>query len=82
MQGYVRYLNMQNAMVGVETREGFTIMEIMQRCAVDISDMVTGDLHSPGLATLRNETKNEDFDVRIEHVHCNGAETLELLGIR
>ena len=79
MQGFVRYLNMTNAMVGVETRQGFTIMEIRQRCAIDISDRVTGELDSPGHATLRNETKNEDFDVWIEHVHCSGAEAVKLL---
>jgi len=70
---------MTNALVGVETREGFTIMEIRQRCAIDISDRITGDLGVPGHATLRNETKNEDFVVWIEHVHCSGAEATKLL---
>jgi hypothetical protein len=70
---------MTNAMVGVETEQGFTIMEIRQRCAIDISDMITGPLDSLGPHTLRNATKNEDFDVSIEHVHCSWKETVELL---
>jgi hypothetical protein len=79
MKGFVRYMNMKNAMVGVETYEGFTILEIRERCAMDISDIITGSLHSLGTGTLHNVTRGEDFKVSIEHIHCSGAKALELL---
>ncbi|MDR2019125.1 MAG: hypothetical protein LBQ00_09770 [Syntrophobacterales bacterium] len=80
MKGLVRYLNMTNAMAGVETEQGFTVFEVCQRCAIDISDVVSGALDSLGNETLHNMTKNEDFDVRIEYAHCSRTEAVALLG--
>lgn len=79
MEGYVRYMNMTNALVGIETRQGFSIVEIRERCALDISDMITGPLDSPGNATLHNVTRNEDFAVFIEVVHCTGKDAVKIL---
>ncbi len=80
MRGYVRFINLQNGKAAVETREGFTVFEVLERCALDISDEIDGPLDSPGFGTLHNVTRKEDFDVSIESTHCNRAETVQLLG--
>ena len=79
MKGIVRFLNLQNGLVAVETNEGFTVFEILERCALDIADEITGPLGSSGEVTLRNVTKGESFDVSIENIHCNRAEAIKLL---
>jgi hypothetical protein len=66
-------------LVAAETNEGFIVFEIRERCAVDISDRIEGDLDSTGGKTLLNVTKNESFAVWIENVHCSRAEVNELL---
>ena len=79
MKGVVRFLNLQNGLVAVETNEGFTVFEIRQRCALEIGDEITGLLDSLGGETLNNVTKRESFDVSIENIHCNRAEIVKLL---
>lgn len=79
MKGYIRLLNLQNGLVAVETDEGFVIFEILERCALDISDEITGVLDIPGIQTLHNVTKKELFDVSIENIHCSWAEANQLL---
>ena len=79
MKGNVRLLNLQNGLVAVETNEGFTVFEIRERCALDISDKITGPLDSLGIQTLHNVTKGESFDVSIENIHCNRAEAIKSL---
>jgi hypothetical protein len=74
MKGIVRFLNLQNGQVAVETNEGFTVFEILERCALDIGDEITGPLDSSGDQTLQNVTQGESFDVSIENIHCNRAE--------
>lgn len=74
MEGVVRFLNLQNGLVAVETNKGFTIFEILERCALDIGDEIAGPLDSTGEQSLQNVTKGESFDVSIENIHCNRAE--------
>jgi hypothetical protein len=81
MNGIVRYLNLTSAMVAVETREGFTVFELRQRCALDIGDMIEGPLDSSGEEVLHNVSREEDFAVFIERIHCNGAEARRSLGV-
>ena len=79
MKGVIRFLNLQNGLVAVETNKGFTVFEIRQRCALDIGDEVTGPLDSLEGETLHNTTRGESFDVSIENIHCNRADTIKLL---
>ena len=78
MKGIVRFLNLQNGLIAVETNEGFTVFEILQRCALEIGNGVTGPLDSLGEETLYNVTKRESFDVWIENIHCNREEVVKL----
>jgi hypothetical protein len=79
MKGIVRFLNLQSGLVAVETKEGFCVFEIRQRCALDIGDEITGPMNSLGEETLNNVTKKEIFDVSIENIHCNREEVTKLL---
>jgi hypothetical protein len=79
IKGIVRFLNLQNGLVAVETNEGFTVFEIRQRCALDIGDEVTGPLDSLGEEILHNITKEESFDVSIENIHCNRTDAIKSL---
>jgi hypothetical protein len=79
MKGIVRFLNLQNGLVAVETNEGFTVFEIRQRCALDIGDEISGLLDSVGEKSLDNVTRKESFSVSIENIHCNRAEAVKLL---
>lgn len=79
MKGFVRFLNLQNGLVAVETNEGFAVIEIRERCAIDIGDEITGPLDSSGGKTLYNATKKESFSVSIENAHCSRVEATELL---
>lgn len=79
MKGFVRYINLQNGMAAVETAEGFTVFEVLERCALDIADEISGPLDSPGAATLQNISKEEAFDVFIQDIHCNRVEAMKLL---
>jgi hypothetical protein len=78
----VRKLNLQNGRVAVETNQGFSVIEVRERCALDISDELTGPLDSLGRQVLQNMTKEERFDVFIENVRCTWAEANELLAVR
>ncbi len=78
----MRKLNLQNGLVAVETNEGFTVLEIGERCALDISDELTGSLDSLGRQTLQNVSKKESFKVSIENTHCTWAEANQLLAVR
>jgi len=79
MKGIVRFLNLRNGLVAVETNQGFSVFEIRQRCAIDIGDVITGHLDSSGVETLHNTTRGESFDVSIENIHCSRPEATELL---
>jgi hypothetical protein len=79
MKGNVRFLNLQYGLVAAETSEGFTIFEILQCCAIDIGDEISGPLGSSGAETLYNMTKDEHFEVSIENTHCSRVEATELL---
>jgi hypothetical protein len=79
MKGIVRFINLRNGLVSMETREGFIVFEIRQRCAIDVGDQITGSWDSPGEETLLNETKKEDFDVSIENIRCTRAEAVQSL---
>lgn len=79
MKGIVRYINLTNARAAVETVAGFTIFEVLERCALDFGDEITGPLDSTGRETLRNVTKGESFDVSIEYMHCSRTEAVESL---
>lgn len=79
MKGAVRLLNLQNGLAAVETNEGFAVIEVRERCALDISDVVSGPLASPGEQTLYNVTKREIFAVSVKHVRCSLAEVYGLL---
>jgi hypothetical protein len=80
MRGIVRYMNLTNAMAAVETEEGFTVFEVLERCAIDIGDEIAGPLASSGDSTLHNVTKKEDFEVAIGTSRCNRVEAVEMLG--
>ncbi len=79
MKGIVRFLNLHNGRVAVETNKGFTVFEILERCALDIGDGISGPLDSSGEQTLQNVTKGESFDVSIDNIHCNRAEAQKSL---
>jgi hypothetical protein len=79
MKGIVRFVNLRNALVAVETKGGFTVFEICERCALDIGDEIAGPLDSRGRETLYNATKDEDFRVAIENVGCNRVDAMKLL---
>jgi hypothetical protein len=81
MKGAVRYINLRNAMAAVETEGGFTVIEALERCALDISDQVTGPLHSSGTEVLLNTTKRESFSVSIVCIRCNRVEALKAMGL-
>jgi|PlaIllAssembly_1097288.scaffolds.fasta_scaffold412876_1 hypothetical protein len=79
MKGNVRFLNLQNGLVAVETSEGFTVFEVRECCAIDIGDEISGPLDSSGEKTLYNGSKDESFDVFIENTRCTRVEAKELL---
>ena len=79
MKGNVRFLNLQNGLVAVETSEGFTVLEIRECCAIDLGDEITGPLDSSGTETLYNISKEECFEVSIETIHCTRVEACKLL---
>ncbi|HEY3277952.1 MAG TPA: hypothetical protein VGJ94_15145 [Syntrophorhabdaceae bacterium] len=79
MRGFVRYINLRNAMAAVETPEGFAVIEVLECCALDISDQLDGPLDAPGTEVLRNVSKNEDFHVSIKNTHCSRTDALELI---
>lgn len=79
MKGNVRFLNLQNGLVAVETSEGFTVLELLECCAIDLGDEITGPLDSSGTETLYNISKEEHFEVSIENIHCTRVEACKLL---
>lgn len=79
MRGFVRVLNMTNGLVAVETKDGFTVFELLEPCAVDFGDQLDGPLDSAGQEILHNITKAEDFAVSIKYVHCRLADVYRLL---
>ena len=79
MKGNVRFLNLQNGLVAVETSEGFTVFEVRECCAIDLGDEISGPLDSSGENTLYNGSKDERFDVFIENIHCSRSEVTKLL---
>ena len=79
MKGIVRYINLRNGMAAVETGEGFTVFETLERCALDIGDEISGPLDSSGGETLQNVSKGESFDVSIENTHCTRVEAMKSL---
>ena len=80
MRGVARYINLQNGLAAVETREGFTVFEVLERCALDIGDEISGPLDCLGAETLENVTKEESFAVFIQDIHCSRMEAVESLG--
>lgn len=66
-------------MAAVETPEGFTVIEVLECCALDIADQLDGPLDTPGGETLRNVSKDEMFDVSIKNTHCSRADAMELI---
>jgi hypothetical protein len=79
VKGNVRFLNLQNGLVAVETSEGFTVFEVRECCAIDLGDEISGPLDSSGEKTLYNGSKDERFDVFIENIHCSRLEVTKLL---
>ena len=79
MRGFVRYLNLINAMVAAETETGFIVFEILERCAIDLSDRIDGPLDTPGIQSFFNASKDETFQVFVEHIHCSRIEAVELI---
>lgn len=70
---------MKNDKCAIETPKGFTVLEIIDAHIAEKGDIVSGDLHSPGHSTLRNETKDEIYDVFIEDIYCSRSVALSFV---
>lgn len=79
MKGRVRFLNLQNGLAAVETKEGFSVFQVLERCAIDISDEVEGPLDAPREAPLHNLTRGETFAASILNVRCSRLEAMETM---
>ena len=78
-KGIVRFLNLLNGLVAVETSDGFVVFEILERCAIDMGDVVTDFADSPGREVLFNISKRENFEVYVQAMNCSRSEAVHLL---
>jgi len=75
MQGTITLVNPRTGCFAVEVEAGdYTVIELTDTCEIEVGDIVSGNLHSPGGESLRNVTRNESMSVYVQGTHC-AAET-------
>lgn len=71
MNGTVVLVNPRNGFVVVEVEAGdYTVVEMLGGYAIEVGDVVSGNLHSNGGEDLRNQTQQETMSVYIQGIHC------------
>ena len=67
MNGTVKYLNQEDAMVAIETGDGaYTVAGMMEDCEIDLGDQISGPLNADGAVELTNDTKGAPLNAYIE----------------
>ena len=64
MQGKV--IAVEDVRITVLVADGLAILELIGRHATEIGDVLAGDLATLGVARIRNETKQIEFDAFVE----------------
>jgi hypothetical protein len=82
MKGIVKMINSLRGMIAVEVDgNDFTVIEILEMsCAVEIGDVISGNLDSHAGETLMNLSKNEKMDVFIQGVNCTLKNAQDMTG--
>ncbi len=80
MIGKVRAINQQKGFIAVETDSNeFSVFELLGGYAVEIGDVISGDLESLGGKTVINKTQSEKMDVFIQDCHCDAKRIRQLM---
>lgn len=81
MKGIVKKINPQRGIIAVEVdTNDFTVIEILEMsCAVEIGDVISGNLDSHEGETLINLSKNEKMDVYIQGINCTSLNAQKLM---
>ena len=69
LSGFIISLNLRRAMMGINTPQGVSIVEVLDEHQPVLGDAVTGALHSLGCRQLRNVTQAIRFDALIQEIH-------------
>ena len=49
---------------------------------LNIGDLITGDLDNPKAVFCYNETRREEIEISVEHVHCSIDDALYRMGLK
>lgn len=81
MKGIVKMINPKRGMIAVEVdTNDLTVVEILEiTCAVEIGDVISGNLDSHGGEKLVNLSKNEKMDVFIQGSGCTPQNARNLM---
>ena len=71
MTGFVKIINRERGIIAVEVdTNNFTVFEYNRPYAVNIGDIISGNLDSKGSTALRNLSNYNKMDVLIQGVNC------------
>ena len=79
MKGTVQNISNFNGFVAVETLGGLTVIEPLDDVALEVGDVIRGDLESHGSETLKLQG-GEEFEGIIQAIQCSAAHATKLLG--
>ena len=83
LNGQVVLSNTFHRTYAVKIFEGdITIIEVLGQPAIDIGDVLCGNLESLGAQDLVNETTGDLLEVFVESVYCSIEEALCCLGLK
>ena len=67
MNGTVKYLNRDDAMVAIETGDGaYTVAGMMEDYEIEVGDSISGPLNADGAVELTNDSKGTPMTAYIE----------------
>ena len=67
--GFIISLNPRRALMGINTDQGVSIIEVLDNHEPALGDSVAGSLHSLGCRRLHNVTQAIWFDGLIQEIH-------------
>ena len=71
MTGFVKIINRERGIIAVEVdTDDFTVFEYNRPYAVNIGDIISGNLDSKGSKALTNLSNYNKMDVIIQAVNC------------
>ena len=81
MTGFVKIINRERGIIAVEVdTNNFTVFEYNRPYAVNIGDIISGNLDSKGSKSLTNLSNYNKMDVIIQGVNCTLENAQILIG--